>query len=324
MGDIARGINFGATEQVTAAKLHALVDDATVSSIVAADITDGVITNAKISDVAGNKFTGLANIPAGSGVIPVANTNACLLSDAQTVAGVKTFSSSPIVPTPTTDMQASTKKYVDDKAPVFSGSQAFTGNGTFTPGAGINTIFVNAVGGGGGGGGGWNNAGGGGGAGAYVRNYLLPVVASTGYAITIGNAGSGGGAGANGTDGTATTVAYAGSLTLTCAGGIKGIAGNTGTGGSGGTGTNVTITASGATGGSIAAGSTTGMSGANGNGDSAAGGGGGGGYWGTGGAGQLGGVGLAGSGYGSGGGGGCGGGAQAGGNGTPGYVLIYW
>ena len=33
----------------------------------------------------------------------------------QTVAGVKTFSSSPIVPTPTTDMQASTKKYVDDK-----------------------------------------------------------------------------------------------------------------------------------------------------------------------------------------------------------------
>lgn len=36
------------------------------------------------------------------------------LTGAQTVAGVKTFSSSPIVPTPTTDMQASTKKYVDD------------------------------------------------------------------------------------------------------------------------------------------------------------------------------------------------------------------
>jgi len=32
----------------------------------------------------------------------------------QTVAGIKTFSASPIVPTPTTDMQASTKKYVDD------------------------------------------------------------------------------------------------------------------------------------------------------------------------------------------------------------------
>jgi hypothetical protein len=34
----------------------------------------------------------------------------------ETVAGVKTFSSSPIVPAPTTDMQAATKKYADDLA----------------------------------------------------------------------------------------------------------------------------------------------------------------------------------------------------------------
>jgi hypothetical protein len=34
----------------------------------------------------------------------------------ETVAGVKTFSSSPIVPAPTTDLQAATKKYVDDNA----------------------------------------------------------------------------------------------------------------------------------------------------------------------------------------------------------------
>jgi len=33
----------------------------------------------------------------------------------ETIAGIKTFSSSPIVPTPTTDMQTSTKKYVDDE-----------------------------------------------------------------------------------------------------------------------------------------------------------------------------------------------------------------
>lgn len=33
----------------------------------------------------------------------------------ETVTGIKTFSSSPIVPTPTTDFQASTKKYVDDQ-----------------------------------------------------------------------------------------------------------------------------------------------------------------------------------------------------------------
>lgn len=37
------------------------------------------------------------------------------LTAAQTIEGVKTFSSSPIVPTPTTDYQASTKKYVDDQ-----------------------------------------------------------------------------------------------------------------------------------------------------------------------------------------------------------------
>lgn len=33
----------------------------------------------------------------------------------ETIAGIKTFSSSPIVPTPSTDYQASTKKYVDDE-----------------------------------------------------------------------------------------------------------------------------------------------------------------------------------------------------------------
>lgn len=36
------------------------------------------------------------------------------LTGNQTVAGVKTFSSSPIIPAPITDLQASTKKYVDD------------------------------------------------------------------------------------------------------------------------------------------------------------------------------------------------------------------
>lgn len=38
------------------------------------------------------------------------------ISGDETVAGIKTFSSSPIVPTPTADYQASTKKYVDDTA----------------------------------------------------------------------------------------------------------------------------------------------------------------------------------------------------------------
>lgn len=37
-----------------------------------------------------------------------------IFTNANTWTGIQTFSSSPIVPTPTTDMQASTKKYVDD------------------------------------------------------------------------------------------------------------------------------------------------------------------------------------------------------------------
>jgi len=52
-------------------------------------------------------------------------STAVILTGDQTVAGVKTFSSSPIVPTPTTDYQASTKKYVDGKFPTSSISGVF-------------------------------------------------------------------------------------------------------------------------------------------------------------------------------------------------------
>ena len=44
------------------------------------------------------------------------------LTGAQEVAGVKTLTSSPIVPTPTTDYQAATKKYVDDTDTTQTGS----------------------------------------------------------------------------------------------------------------------------------------------------------------------------------------------------------
>ncbi len=43
-------------------------------------------------------------------------STAVLLTGDQTIAGVKTFSSSPVVPTPTTDYQSATKKYVDDNS----------------------------------------------------------------------------------------------------------------------------------------------------------------------------------------------------------------
>lgn len=60
------------------------------------------------------------------------------LATAQTVAGVKTFSSSPIVPTPTTASQAATKGYVDGLTPSIAG-----GSGISTSVAG-STVTVSA------------------------------------------------------------------------------------------------------------------------------------------------------------------------------------
>lgn len=52
----------------------------------------------------------------------------------ETVAGVKTFSSSPVVPTPTTAQQASNKSYVDSNFVTTSTSQTITGGKTFADG----------------------------------------------------------------------------------------------------------------------------------------------------------------------------------------------
>lgn len=73
MGTLTKGYTFGATEEVTATKLHSLVDSGSISGIVAADITNSTITDAKISSVAGNKFITLTGIPAGAGIIPKEN-----------------------------------------------------------------------------------------------------------------------------------------------------------------------------------------------------------------------------------------------------------
>lgn len=51
-----------------------------------------------------------------------------LLTGNQTVAGVKTFSSSPVAPTPTTDFQVATKEYVDGSASIERGSLRFDEN----------------------------------------------------------------------------------------------------------------------------------------------------------------------------------------------------
>lgn len=73
MAVLTKGYSFGATETVTAAKLHALVDSGSISGIQTTDISDDVITDDKINSVGGAKFTTLSAIPGGAGVIPTAN-----------------------------------------------------------------------------------------------------------------------------------------------------------------------------------------------------------------------------------------------------------
>lgn len=62
-------------------------------------------------------LAGTAGAPTVPGLATKAADNAVVhLTGAETVAGVKTFSASPIIPTPTTDTQAATKAYVDATA----------------------------------------------------------------------------------------------------------------------------------------------------------------------------------------------------------------
>jgi len=75
----------------------------------------------------------------------VASSGGVLNTGNETIAGIKTFSSSPIVPAPTTDLQASTKKYVDDNSgdvtkvgtPVDNQVGVWTGDGTIEGTSGL-------------------------------------------------------------------------------------------------------------------------------------------------------------------------------------------
>ncbi len=80
MATLTKGYTFGATEQVTNAKLHSLVDSATLTSISGSDIaSDAAIASSKLATIStagkvdGAALTGLASIPSGAGVIPAAN-----------------------------------------------------------------------------------------------------------------------------------------------------------------------------------------------------------------------------------------------------------
>jgi hypothetical protein len=97
----------------------------------------------KVNDVVTYNAGTYACIQANTGQAPTNTSywqnwvedNAVHKTGDETIAGIKTFTSSPIVPTPTTDMQVATKKYVDENfggTVLTTGDQTISGIKTFT------------------------------------------------------------------------------------------------------------------------------------------------------------------------------------------------
>lgn len=143
------------------------------------------------------------------------------LTGAETIAGVKTFASSPVLPGNAANALEAVPKQQLDASPgrllairVFT--VANTGQ-TYTPTAGTASVIVEAVGGGGGGGASFNtgvsqaSAGGGGGGGAYgVGRY---VSGFSGALLTIGGGGIGSSANAS-SAGSGATTSFGGLLSV--------------------------------------------------------------------------------------------------------------
>jgi len=242
MATLGRGYTFGVTEEVTAAKLHALVDSGTVTSLVSADITDATITDAKISSVSGSKLTELANIPSGSGVIPAANLTSVAQKGANTditsLSGLTTALSTAQGGTGSTaNANAANGVVVLDassKLPAVDGSQLTgitagglqeytSGSGNWTCPTGITRVTVTCVGGGGGGASGaGDNAPGGGGQSGHTVTVVYKVIAGNNYAYSVGALGAGATGGAlNGSAGGNTT--FGTGVVITALGGLGGV-----------------------------------------------------------------------------------------------------
>lgn len=111
-------------------------------SVTAAKMANATITDTQVSGSAAIAQSKIANLTADLAAKAADNT-VVHLTGAQTVAGVKTFSSSPVVPTPTNPTDAATKAYVDSAV---SGGGDPTVGGDLSGTASNAQIVANAVG----------------------------------------------------------------------------------------------------------------------------------------------------------------------------------
>ena len=100
----------------------------TIKSGRQAILTDMVVEGDLVIE-AGADVSMLASIVPKSleDIIDTLDSSIVKLTGNQTISGVKTFASSPIVPTPTTNFQVATKKYVDDAISVGAGTGGGSG-----------------------------------------------------------------------------------------------------------------------------------------------------------------------------------------------------
>jgi hypothetical protein len=338
MATVSKGYTFGSTELVTNTKLHSLVDSATVTSIVNADVaSNAAIVDTKLAQIStyekvlGASFGTLSGIASAAGFIPLYNLASGTTGSGYFLRGDRSWAAS-------TDEKSkvssndTTAGYLNGKLVAGSGitftensdgsdetlsiaskinNTTFTATGSFTASAGMTKVFLSMVGGGGGGGGSESSNGAeGGGGGGYVLNYPYTVASGSVYNVTIGGAGGGGAQGYAGSAGGDT--AFGTGTVITVKGGKGGaIPGEPQAGYGGGKpdfhGTGVFY--------------IKGVDGSIGSGASA--GGGGGSPFGLGGADALvtSTAGFSASGYGAGGGGGN---TAAGGKGSAGFILVQW
>jgi hypothetical protein len=259
MATVSRGYTFGATETVTNAKLHALVDSGSVSDISNADIaSDALIDSSKINfDLA--DYVTLAGDQTISGTktfsstqifsTPIANSNIAALTQADKVSGSSFYALASCVSgagkLPPVNLGTGTPSSAsflrgDGLWTNALGRQVFTSSGTFTAPADVSLVFISGVGAGGGGGGIESDqsgiAAGGGGSGESVFRLAYPVTGGNSYTVTLNDGGT---AGTNSST-TPTNGGVGGTSvfdTITLAGGLGGIATTasaTGNGGAGG------------------------------------------------------------------------------------------